>query len=501
MTLKRMIEEKAKTHADKAVIVYQKQRISYSELNQKANRIAHGLTKLGIQKGDRVALLLFNSPEFAISYFGIIKTGAIAAPMNTAYSPEAMDYTLRISEPKILIVDSSLLDQVVPNLPQWPFIQNIVQVNDETTEFISFQRMLDDNPPTDLPFDPEPDLSAQIIYTSGTTGMPKGIEASQEGVYTGGLDMAKAYLQTEADILPIFGLPLFHGAGLVQLLLGTMAVGGTSIIILGNGIEKLMEAISEEKCSILMGLPWVYDAMASMSEAELRKYDCSSLHTCITAGAPMPAAIVNRFKQRFGMDIISAYCCTEALAIVSIQPLDGSGKPGSVGKVLENYTFRLVDDDDKPLPPNQIGEICLQGTSTFKGYFGNPHATKEALRGDWLYTADLGKLDEEGNLYIMGRKQDIIIVAGQRLYASDIDAVLYAFPGVTDAAVVGIPDPDKGEIVKAVLVLKKGVKATEEEIIRFCHGKLPSNAIPGQVEFRDSMPRTPSGKIRRFQLK
>ena len=501
MTLKRMIEEKAKTHADKAAIICEGRRISYSELNQKANCIAHGLTKLGVQTGDRAAMVMSDSPEFAITYFGTVKVGAVAVPINTAYSPEVMDSTLWDSKPKVLVAASNFLGLLVPSLPQWPFIQKIIQVGGKTTQFISFQEILDSNPSTDLPGAPGADLPAHIIYTSGTTGKPKGAVASQGGVCAGAFLVAKACVQTEADVVPIFGIPMFHAGALAQLLITTLSVGGTSIIIPEKNVKELIEAISRERGSILMGLPWVYDAMASMPEDELKKYDLSSLRLCITGGAPMPATVIKGFKQLFGLDIISLYASTEASAIVAMQPLDGSGKLGSVGKVTEGWKLCIVDNDGKPLPPSQIGEICIQGPSMIEGYFGNPHATREALRGGWFYSADIGQLDEEGNLYVMGRKQDTIVVAGQQFYAGDIEDVLYSFPGALDAAVVGVPDPDMGEIVKAVLVPKEGIKPTEEEVVRFCQGKLPSNAIPRKVEFRDSMPRTASGKIQRYQLK
>lgn len=265
--------------------------------------------------------------------------------------------------------------------------------------------------------------------------------------------------------------------------------------------EELLKTIEEEAATVLGGVPPLYTGLANLPEAEVKSRNLDSLRLWWCGGALLPAEIRNRFKQKFGLDIIELWAATETISYITIQPVDGSGKDGSVGKALPRLELKVVNDQGEELPPNQVGEIIVKAPSLMKGYFNNPHATAEAIKNGWYYTGDMGSIDEDGYVFISGRKKEMIRVGGQDVYPSDIEEILYTHPKVVEAAIVGIPDKVLGEVVKAVISLKGGETATEEEIIEFCKEKLASHEIPKKVEFVTALPRTPAGKIRREELK
>jgi len=261
-----------------------------------------------------------------------------------------------------------------------------------------------------------------------------------------------------------------------------------------------METIERERSTIFIGVPFVFALMVHMAEEEEIKHDLSSLRLYCVGGAPMPTEVMKRFKHLYGLDIVQWWGLTEATAHVTCQPVDGTGKLGSVGEALPGWEVKIVEDNGKELPPNKPGEIIASGP-IMKGYYNNPRATTEVIRDGWLYTGDIGKIDEDGELFILGRKKEMIIAKGQNIYPSDIEDVLYTHPKVAEAAVVGIPDELRGEVIRAVISLKAGEAATEQEIKRFCLERIANYKVPKQVIFSDSLPKTATGRIRKEDLK
>jgi long-chain acyl-CoA synthetase len=310
------------------------------------------------------------------------------------------------------------------------------------------------------------------------------------------------FQQTDKDIMMLFALPMYHMLGLVVVLLASVYKGSTVVIAPGTGlsISIFMTAIEREKGTMFIGVPFIFALAVNTAEKEGIKNDLSSLRLCGSAGAPLPIDIIQRFKQHYGLDVVDFWGLTEAVCHVTCPPIDGTGKLGSVGKALPGWEMKIVDDNAKELPPNQTGEIIVSGP-IMKGYYNNPQATAEAIRDGWLYTGDIGRVDEDGCLFILGRKKEMIIAKGQNIYPSDIEDVLYTHPKVAEAAVVGIPDKLRGEVVRAVISLKEGEATTEEEIKRFCRKCMADYKVPKQVIFMDSLPKTANGKIRKEDLR
>ncbi|MBA7518497.1 Long-chain-fatty-acid--CoA ligase [subsurface metagenome] len=501
MNLKAMLEAAAKHYGGKTAIALGDRRLSYAELDEASNKVANALIKMGVSKGDRVAMLLPNSPEFAVIYFGITKIGAVAIPLDTKYKVGELASLFDDSRPKVMVTESPFLEPLVPILPRFNYIEHVIDLGSKYEgRFLSYQEIMATGSAQKVKVEPEPEDIANIAYTSGPTFRPRGVMLSHQDLVTEATISGDGFRQTDEDVTVLFALPMHHVVGLVIILLTSLAKGSTVVMLPGLSISGLMETIEKERSTIFIGVPFVFALMVHMAEEEGVKHDLSSLRLCCVGGAPMPTDVMKRFKQLYGLDVVQWWGLTETTAHVTCQPVDGTGKLGSVGKALPGWEVKIVDDNGKELPLNQSGEIIVRGP-IMKGYYNNPRATAETIRDGWLYTGDVGKVDGDGELFILGRKKEMIIAKGQNIYPSDIEDVLYTHPKVAEAAVVGIPDELRGEVVRAVISLKAGEAATEPEIKRFCLERIANYKVPKQVIFLDSLPKTAAGKIRKEDLK
>lgn len=310
------------------------------------------------------------------------------------------------------------------------------------------------------------------------------------------------YQQTDKDVMMLFSLPVYHVFGLVAVLLASINKASTVVMVPGSGVSlnSFLAAIERERGTMWLGVPYIFALAVDMAEKEGIKNDLSSLRLCASAGAPLSIDIIKRFKQHYGFTLIDCWGLTEAVCHVTCSPIDGSEKPGSIGKALSGWEVRIVDGNGRELPPNQSGEVIVRGP-IMKGYYNNPQATAEVIKNGWLYTGDIGIVNEKGNLFLAGRKKETIIVKGQNVHPSDIEDVLFSHPKVAEAVVLGIPDELRGEVIGAVVGLKKGEIATEQEIKRFCLEHLSGYKVPKQIIFMDSLPRTASGKIDKASIR
>jgi len=501
MNLKQMIEDTAKRYGDKTSIIFGEQRLSYAELDAASNKVANTLTEIGVGKGDRVVILLPNVPEFAVFYFGLVKNGAIAVPLDTRYKVDELASLFDNSQPQVLVTESPFLDPLVPVLPRFKSIKHVIDLSSKYEgQFLSYREIMATGSAHRVKVEPEPEDIAHIAYTSGPSGRPRGVMLSHQRLVTGATVSVDRFEQTEKDVVILFALPLHHAFGLVVVLLASISRGSTVVMLHGLSIGSLWETIERERSTIFMGVPFTFALTVNAAEETGIKHDLSSLCLCICAGAPLPIDIVERFKKHYGLDIVQFYGLTASTSIVTCQPIDGTGKPDSSGKALPGWELKIIDDDGKELPPNQPGEIIARGP-IMKGHYNNPQATAEKIKDGWLYTNDIGKVDEDGYLFILAKKKEMIITKGQNIHPSDIEDVLYAHPKVAEAAVVGVPDELRGEIVRAVISLREGQVTTEEEIRHFCREHMADYKLPKQIIFIDSLPKTATGEIRRQELK
>lgn len=495
MSLKTMLEEAVGRYGEKTAIVSGDHKLSYTYLDKASNKIANALIGMGINRGDRVAILLTNSPEFVITFLGILKIGAVAVPLDVQYTVNELTCLFNDFLPKILIAENPTLEPLTPSLSKFKSIQHVISLLPEEGQFISYQDIMSKSSAERIKMQPAPEDLALIAYTSGPSLYPRGVMLPHQNLTTEVVISTNGFGQTDKDIVMLYALPMHHMFGLVAVLLGSLYKGSTVVIVPGTGlsINAFMEAIERERGTMFMGVPYIFALAIDIAEKEGITNDLSSLRLCASAGAPLPVRIIKRFKQLYGFNLVNFWGLTEATCHITCSPLDG-GKLGSVGKALPGWEVRIIDASGRELPPNQTGEVIIRGL-VMQGYYRNPQATAEAIKGGWLRTGDTGKLDEDGFLFLTGRKKETIIVKGQNIYPSEIEGVLQMHPQVAEAAVLGIPDQMRGEIVGAFIVLKGGGTATELEIKQFCADRIAGYKVPKQITFLSSLPRTGSGKI------
>ena len=501
MNLKSMLEEKAKQHASKTAVVLGEQRLSYAKLDEASNKVANALIKMGIKKGDCIAMLLSNSPDFVSFYFGVVKVGGIAVPLDIRYKIEELSSIFEDAQPKVLVTESPALELVIPALSRFRSVKHVIDLGPKYQgRFLTYREILENNPAKSVEIGLNPSDIAQIHYTSGSAVHPRGVMLSHQSITAAVEISGNGFKQTSKDVSILFALPMHHIYGLVIVLLTTISRGGTVVMVPSVSISTLLETMGREKATLFMGVPYIYHLLVNMAEVEGIDYDLSSLRFWGCAGAPLSINILKQFKKHYGANINDFWGLTESTIHVTCPPLDGKGKWGSVGKALPGWQLKVVDDNGWELGRNEPGEIIVKGP-IMSGIFNNPKATTEVVKEGWLYTGDVGKVDQDGFVFLLGRKRNIIIVKGQNIHPVDIESVLLTHSKVTGSAVLGIPDDTRGERVRAVISLKKGESISEHEIRQFCREHMADYKLPKEIIFLDSLPRTDSGEISKQELK
>lgn len=496
MLLYEIIDRGAREYPERPALLMQDKVITYGALSSQVNRLADHLRDRGIRKGDRAALLLPNCPQFTIAYYAITALGAVCVPANPLLKPGELIYIWGDSDVKIVITAPPFLENALEAQKSLPDLQAVVSIGDRasTPEGVeTFAELIasgsDTRPDTagiDL-HDP-----AVCIYTSGTTGRPKGALLSHNNLTVNCRQISQVLHIDENDAF-LCVLPLFHSFAGTVCQNASLFCGAKTVLMELFHPTRTLEAIEKYRITLFAGVPTMYGAMLQFSGAQ--PWDYSSVRLNVSGGAPMPVALMQAFEQKFNTIIIEGDGPTECSPVTSVNPPDGVRKPGSVGLPLPGVEIKIFDDNDRELPTNEIGEIVVRGENVMLGYHNQPEATAEAMRGGWYHTGDIGKIDEDGYVYILDRKKDMIIVGGINVYPREIEELLYTHPAVKDAAVIGTPDPLRGEEVLAVIVLKPDASASEREILAFCREHLANYKVPRKVLFRDSLPLGGTGKV------
>jgi long-chain acyl-CoA synthetase len=492
MPLDQILSKSAENFGEKAAIVWNDKEYSFKDLDSMSNKFAHALLEKGLTKGDRVCIFMQNSPEFIVSHFGIIKAGCITVPLNVMYRKRELVHMVNDSGATVMVTSEGNLPYVLEVRNDLKSLREIIVTSSNVPEgCLSFYRLLENgvDKPTDVR-NADDDV-AVICYTSGTTGSAKGAMITHSNFISNISTLSQLWELTDRDKL-MMALPMFHVHGLGIAVHGMVYCGYTMVLLERFDAKKVMEGIDKYKCTVFMGVPTMYIKLLELDDC---KYDLSSMRLWTVGSAPMPVDAMEKFKERYGFELLERYGMTETAVVIASNPLKGKRKPGSVGLPIPGVEVKIVDDEDNPLPVNEVGEIVVRGPNIMKGYWNRPQETEEAFRNGWFHTGDLGKIDEEGYLHIVGRKKEMIISGGFKVFPREVEEVLHTHPKVKEVAVVGIPDPVRGESVKAYIVLKDGTTATEKELDEYCRSNLAAFKVPRIYEFVSSIPRTPSGKI------
>ena len=488
-----LLRASASRYPKHIAIVFGEKKITYAKLDDLTDHVAIGLMDLGIKKGDKVAIFLDNCPEFVISYYGILKAGAVVVPINYMFKIEEAKYILEDSQARVMIT----LNRFLPMAEKLRLRVGSLKTIITPGHFFSLKKH---DQQTLWGQSVDPDDLAVILYTSGTTGFPKGAMLSHYNLISNVVDASHA-IQINYRYTFICVLPLFHSFAATVCMNFPLLVGAKIVIMKSvRPFKRVVRMIRKNNVKVFVGIPAMYTILANMKMPKIFHSPLiklfNPLKVCVSGAAALPAKTFKNFEKRFHIPLLEGYGLTEASPVVSLSPLKGKRKADSVGVPLSgNIEVKVIDEHGDILAPNQAGELLVRGPNVMQGYFKKEEETKEVLKDGWLYTGDMAKIDGEGYLYIVGRKKEMINVRGLNVYPREIEEVLYQNLKIKEAAVIGIVDEHKGEVPKGFVVLKEGEIATEHEIVHYLRERLAPYKVPKSIEFRESLPKNTLGKI------
>ena len=497
-------------------------RLTYQQIKERSDRFASSLHSLGIRKGDRVVLLLPNSPQFLIAYYGLLKAGAVIVPLNPLSAERELEFYLTdsgaeaaITIPLFLNKLASVRDKthlthiIYSRLADFlPFPLNLVQGLREQrlmrgldrATLVDFKELLKQETRPDWHPEPiQPDEMAVLIYSGGTTGIAKGIMLSHFNLVANVHQIITwGHLTDEQGVLAV--LPLFHGFGMSVTMNSAVFAGGEIILLPRFNAKQIAKTIQKYRPSFFIGVPTMFVQLSNLPD--IHRYDFTSLRGIFVGAAPLTKAIKDEFEKKTGGRMIEGYGLTESVTAIMANPYQGKHKVGSIGIPFPDVDVKIVSlEDGHDLAPGELGEIALRSPTVMLGYYKKAEETQKIIVDGWLYTGDIGYVDQDGYFYITDRKKDLIIVGGFNVFPREIDELIYQHPKVKEGITIGIPDPRKGERIRVYIVLKDGETATSEEFIAYFKKRLTPYKVPSEVEFRTELPKSMIGKILRRALR
>ncbi|MGO9838240.1 MAG: long-chain-fatty-acid--CoA ligase [Polyangiaceae bacterium] len=506
LNLATILRESAARFPDRPAVVLDDASLTYQQLDESARRFASALVALGVHRGEHVALMLPNVPEFTVAYFAAHYLGAPVVPLNVQLTPDEIAYHLADSDAVALVASGDLLERARAGCSRVKTCRRLVVTTPSAGEASlpdgveGMAALIAAHEPVVDAADTMPDDTAVLIYTSGTTGHPKGAELTHFNLFFNADYCSSRLLPLTRETVGLAVLPLFHSFGQTLLQNSVLRAGGTVVMMPRFDPGAALALMQKHKVSLFGGVPTMFFALLHHPKSD--RYNISSLRHCVSGGAAMPVDVMRAFDDKYGVNILEGYGLSETSPVASFNVLDRPKKAGSIGIPIRGVEFRLTDEGGATITePMMPGEICIKGHNVMKGYFKRPEATAEAIREGWFSTGDVAYRDADGYYFIVDRKKDMIIRGGYNVYPREIEEVLYAHPAVREAAVIGVPHERHGEEVKAVLALKPEQRATQDEIVAHCKQRLAAYKYPRIVEFRESLPKTATGKILKRELR
>ena len=533
-TLHRLLEDTAKRFPDSTAIIFPGAlgdafKLKYRQLNEDADRMANALAGMGVQKGDRVALLMPNCPQFVIGYYAALKLGAIVVAFNPLYSPREIEHQLNDCEARVVVVLSlfyknlaevraktkvqhvvvAYIKEYLPPVSRLLF--SLLKENKEghrpkigkVQNTYLFQDLLKKNEAKPLTVDVKPEDIAMFQYTGGTTGVSKGVVATHRNVVANTYQ-SRAWI-TEIGIdegkdTVIGVMPLFHAYGMVLVMHFSVLEGLGMVLFPRFVTEQVLKGINKYRPVFFAGVPTMYVAINNFPK--VGKYDLKSMKAALSGAAPLPVEVQQKFEALTHGKLVEGFGLSEAPVVVTANPLVGSRKVGSIGIPFPDVEVKIMDLEkgEKEMPVGEPGELVVKGPQVMKGYWNRPEETSMVLRNGWLYTGDIAKMDSDGFFFIVDRKKEMIIAGGYNIYPREVEEVLYEHEKIKEAACYGVPDEYRGETVKIAVVLKEGQTCTAEELTEYCKTKLAKYKVPKKIEFRKELPKSPIGKVLRRVL-
>jgi long-chain acyl-CoA synthetase len=483
------LERHAIRNPDRVAIRFEGLSVTYDALNRDASRLADALRRSGIAAGDRVALFLPNIPQFAVAYYAVQKLGAVVVTINAIFKTDEVRYLLDDSEAVAVFTTAELAAFVPADCPCLK-LKVIVDESAADAAWIALARLYAEGSDGFRSVERAPDDDAALLYSSGTTGFPKGVVLTQRNIHSNIALAAASSDYRPRDRICAF-LPLFHVYGQNYIMNACLMAGATIVLFRRFAPEVVLPAIGSERITHFFAVPAIYIGLLA---SDLSPYDLSSVRYEMSAAASMPEEISRRWFDRFGRRIYEGYGLTESSPVASYNDLH-EYRFGTVGRALPGVEMMIFDEADHEVPPGGLGEIVIRGENVMKAYWKRPEDTAQALRGGWLHTGDIGRMDEDGYVTIVDRVKDMINAAGFKVWPAEVEHYLYKLDGIREVAVFGIPHPEKGEQVAAAVVLKPDSGLTAEAIVAHCRDSIAAYKVPAQVDLVDSLPKSPTGKL------
>ena len=510
-----LLEDSAREAPGHTAVIFNETKLPYAAVNAAANQVAGGLRGLGIEPGDKVALSCPNLPYFPIVYYGILKAGAVVVPLNVLLKSREIAYHLQDSDAKAYFCFEGTEQLPMAQMGYGGFQEAdgcedfiVITANPAAQSPIEGARtlgmLMHNQAPTFATARTRSDDTAVILYTSGTTGKPKGAELSHMNMLMNARLADNLYDVCLQEDVHLVSLPLFHSFGQSVQMNAGFYTRATISLLPRFDPGAALGIMQRDGVTIFAGVPTMYWALLNYPDAD--KFDlqqiANNLRLAVSGGSAMPVEVMRGFEQRFNVPILEGYGLSETSPVATFNRLDRPSKPGSVGMPVWGVDVRVVDEYDKDVAQGELGEIVIRGHNVMKGYYNKPEANEEAFRNDWFHTGDIGRLDEDGYIYIVDRVKDMIIRGGFNVYPREVEEVLMTHPAVSLAAVVGTPHEQYGEEIKAFVVIKEGAEdVTEEEIRAWSKENMADYKYPRQVEFRDTLPMNATGKILKRDLR
>lgn len=508
MLLGDIVRRDAKLYGKKVGLIHEEKHFTYREINNRVNRLANGLIRLGFEKGSRVAVMADNCHEFVEAYFAIAKAGLVIVPVSSRLTAAEVSYIIDNSDSAVMMYQEGFQDMVHKIKEDFPQIKYFLPIgNGDRTggnDYESFLEKFSEDEPEGK-FSLREDDMVMIMYTSGATGKPKGVMTSHRNILANTMTLSFEHRIVPEDIT-LLVMPLYHNGGLWPLMVHFYR-GGRVILLERFDVEEVLALVEKEKVTFLNLVPTTLIRLISPPDFE--KYNLDSLRTIMYAGAPIALSKIQEAMRKLGeYRFYTGLGSTEASGSMLSLPnsehaLEGpmAEKLSSVGRDSINVEVRVVDAKGRDVKSGEVGEIIAKGDNIALGYWKLPAETAETFRNGWLYTGDMARVDSDGYVYIVDRKKDMIISGGENISSKEVEDVIFRHPAVHEAAVIGVPDEEWGEAVKALVALKPGMKATEQEIIDFCKDSLSSFKKPKSVDFLDELPKNPAGKVHKVELR
>jgi long-chain acyl-CoA synthetase len=492
-----LLTEPAKRRARHPALLFEGRTFLYAELDRLTDRFANLLGSLEVGQAQVIAIFLESGPELLIAVLGSLKAGVVPNVVNAMLNPEELRRVVVHSEAVLLVTDPDRWEALVPVRDGLGLRHALVTGAGPGTDARSFDAALAEMPDRFMALNLHPDALACLLYTSGTTGHPKGVMLSHHNVMDNAAQFAQVHYGAGDRLLVV--APLFHCWGLINGVLGILGVGGSALVIRRFRTEPLLDLIETARPTQLIGVPTMINYLTRSPTIAGR--DLASLRAVLCAAAPMPLELIDVLRRGWGVGYAESYGLTETSPVITTTT-PAEMRPGSCGRAMGDTQLKVVDGAGNALPVGSVGELWVRGTAVSAGYYRYPEATAEVfLPGGWFRTGDVVRMDEEGYVFILDRAKDMINVGGEKVYPRDVEEVLHRYPGVADAVVVGVPDPNLGEVVKAYVVLKCGRTTSVDEVLSYLKSSMAPFKVPRHVEFVESVPRSPSGKALRRLLR